>query len=161
LDVERTAGAIGVRLTFLPRLEAMGYCLGRDEIELDCLLDPPRLRVVFAHEVGHLLIRRGRVSRGLRSDETLADQLGDEMAAPSDELEKILPVTPTEAAEIFGIPPARAAAQLARLGVIPPWSRLESGEVVCARCGDRESLECRCLYYRVNRHEASSLPLAG
>ena len=156
-----TAAALRVRLTFLPRVEAMGYCLGAEEIELDRRLDAARLRVVFSHEVGHLLLRRGRLTRGLRSEETLADQFGDELAAPSDELEKLLPLTPRKVASMYEVPPARAAAQLARLGVIPPWSRLSSGEVICARCGDRESLECRCLYFRMNPHEAGILPLAG
>src|SRR5438045_1046164 len=110
LDVLKTATALAVRLTFVSQLEAMGYCLGIEEIEVDRLLDLKRQRVVFAHEVGHLLIRRGLVSRGLRSEETLADQFGDEMAAPSDALENRLPITLDQAAEFFGIPPTRAAA---------------------------------------------------
>lgn len=161
LDVPRTAARLAIRLTIVPRLDAVGLCLGDDEVVLDRRLGPGERRAVFAHEVGHIVLRRGVLLRGLRADEeTLADQFGDEMVVPSDELVGLLPIPLTRAAESFGVPSTRVASQLARLGAIPPLSRLGSGEVVCRRCGDRRSLECRCLYYKVNGDKAVKLPLA-
>jgi len=162
LDVGETATCLRVRLTLAPSLDAAGLCLGVNEVVLDRRLAPARRRVVFAHEIGHILIRRGVVSRLWRADEeTLADQLGDEIALPSDWLEEHAGLGIRAVASLYEIPESRVAAQLARLGEIPTICRLESGEIVCASCGDRRTLSCRCLYYRVNRHKAARLPLAS
>jgi len=160
LDIRATAERLNVRLAFVSALDARGLALGVDEILLDGQLVEGEARVVFAHEVGHILARRGALP-GVSDDERRADQFGDELALPSASVQRHSALGIVAVAELFAVPPSRAAAQFARIGLIPPLTRLSSGDVICARCGDRRSVTCDCLYYRVNGHKAGRLPLAS
>ena len=160
LDCVATAQSLGVKLHYDDLGGLGGVCRTSTDIALDRRLSPEHQRIVFAHELGHLILRRDLLIGALSwaDEELFADHFGDELALPRVELATRSASAPSRLADEYGIPLSRVVAQLARLGSLPRVTRLSSGEIVCARCAERKRRGCRCLYYRMNPDEARALP---
>jgi Zn-dependent peptidase ImmA (M78 family) len=141
------ANCLGVSVR-LERLDhpLLGLTVSEHEVVIHKGLRPAPRRFVVAHEIGHVLVRRGVLPNGHRDEERIADAFARELLVPAASLGPDVNIT--SFAQSRGVEPVVVVAQLATAGHLPPLVRF-CGAVVCARCGDRShDLRCDCTLYR-------------
>jgi hypothetical protein len=130
-DVLRQA-RVGVRERDLP-LTLDGVTLGPSDIVVRRALGKKRRRFVLAHELGHVLVRRGLAPWVTeRSEEKWADEFALELLVGSTKLAEVADVARRKKVE-----PRVAAWALCRSGALPEVVILGKGLVVCRTCGFR------------------------
>lgn len=152
-DLEAVALRLGVRVrTQLISESIQGLTVSRDEIILHRGLTETERRYVLAHELGHVLVRRGRLTfRNRRAEECFADAFARELLLPAGDVLQRRDSTIPTLCRRYGVSRSVAALQMAEAGLAPSLMRDRDGSVLCVSCGDRQSMsECACLRYRQN-----------
>jgi hypothetical protein len=159
LDIEVVAGRLGIRVIRRDLGAALrGLAASEDTVLLHQRLTPAMAAFTFAHEVGHVLHRRGSF-RGLRrvDEEWFADWFARELLLPRDWLQ----FTRWRAGGLaaLGAGVETVALQLAVLGRAPGLMRYRE-RVLCRTCGSRlHRWTCPCATFRQASHRAvSQLP---
>lgn len=130
-DVLRQAGVV-VRSRDLPS-SLDGATLGPSDVVIRRSLGKKRRRFVLAHELGHVLVRRGLVPWVTdRSEERFADEFALELLVGSTKLADI-----ADLARRMKVEPRVAAWALCRNGALPEVVILSKNLVVCKACGFR------------------------
>lgn len=136
-----------------------GWTTSADEVVLQSRLGGTERRYVLAHEIGHVLVRRGALSfRCRRTEECFADAFARELLLPAVHVGSAAEGHTAQLCRRYGVPGFVVALQMARIGLAPPIMRDLRGSVLCVTCGHRVSLsECECLRYRQNPRLRASL----
>jgi Zn-dependent peptidase ImmA (M78 family) len=145
VDVMAIADRIGVPVSFAYLGDSLeGLFFGTPQrIVINATLAPPELRVALAHELGHVLVARGRMPWVVRArEEAACDRFAFELVAPARNV--ALSDGPGSAAAAFAVPVHVALVQLQRAGALPSLIRWRD-KVLCADCGSRRlSTLCVC-----------------
>jgi hypothetical protein len=158
LPIERIAGRLGVELHLHGfRGPVLGAALADRAIILDSRLRGHRRAEVFAHEVAHILHRRGYFgSLAAGEEELFADQFARELLLP---VPWLLGSTdsPLDLARRLRVTGRILALQLALVGEAPELMR-DRETVLCPVCGSEPlALLCRCRSYRKDRRRRQRL----
>lgn len=157
VDVDLIARSLGVtaRRRLLPR-PLDGLTIDKETVAVDRRLTEPRRRFVLAHELAHVLVRRGQCTWvNHAAEERFADGFSRELLVPFAELRRWVGATYSDVCQRYGVDSPVALLQLAAVGQAPPIMR-HRNRVLCVRCGDRAPRDgCHCLRFR----QRSILPL--
>jgi IrrE N-terminal-like domain len=159
LDIDATADRLGVAVREAELGDYVEAVMLNGVIVLNRMSSSlGRRRFTFAHEVGHLLISRGRmpwVDR--RSEECWADWFAHELVFPK----RWLREKRWEQLCLFNDPAERRTIALhlaCSAGANSAVLRVDDA-VVCARCGDRKLFDdCECQRFRGDDHAMNLLP---
>lgn len=118
-----------------------------------------RRRFVIAHELAHVLARRGDAAWA-EHDEMMADALARELLVPCRELRERSVTDVPELCRAYRAERITVLAQLSAAGRAPRvMLDHESGRVLCGSCGDRQGQrDCEC---RTARRRASTVASLG
>jgi Zn-dependent peptidase ImmA (M78 family) len=108
-------------------------------------------RYVLAHELGHVLVRRGAGPPLQRrhAEECFADAFARELLLPAHLLNDRSTEEATQISTDYDVILDLVNLQFATLGVLPEIMRGDSGAVLCIHCGNRVGLSsCPCLRFR-------------
>lgn len=153
VDIDECASTLGVHVrTRALRSPLLGLTSSADHVALRPGLTVNERRFVLAHELAHILIRRGQCSvpgRGRWIEEAFADSFARELLLPCADLRRVSAATLPTTPRIFGITHATLLLQLAVLGLAPSIMRLRDGLILCVKCGDRPgNPACSCRQHR-------------
>lgn len=122
-----------------------------DRILLSSALSRRERNLALAHELAHVLVRRGRCPWVRPADEErFADAFARELVAPARFLARSWTRLPLrESCEAWDIDPPTAVLQLAGLGLLPDLMRSQDGVVLCRVCGSEPRRRgCPCAEHR-------------
>jgi hypothetical protein len=108
-------------------------------------------RFTLAHELGHILVRRGRAPWLARDDEErFADAFARELLVPSSMLRGCDVSDAVRLAARFSAPLNCVLLQFVAQGLLPPLAVTRDRVVLCIRCGDWPHVKaCACRAHRV------------
>jgi hypothetical protein len=158
LRVERVAARLGLALIdHRFRGPVRGATIEDRAVVLDSRLQGVARAEVFAHEVAHVLHRRGHFAAlGGSETELFADQFAREFLVPSRWLANFRYPAPRLARQL-GVSYALFALQLAVSGAAPSLM-LDRETVLCVNCGIRlHDRRCVCRSFREDRHSRRRL----
>lgn len=150
-------GAVASRLGVRVRTQALGNTLqgltvSEDEVILQRGLAETQRRYVLAHELAHILVRRGKLSfRSRRAEECFADAFARELLLPAGDIRHGSKWRASALCKRYGVSQEVVALQMAEVGLAPKLMRDRDGSVLCVSCGHRQAMsDCPCLRYRQN-----------
>lgn len=116
VDPITVASSLGIRIEARPMADGvLGATPSDARIVINDGLDEPRRRVVIAHEMAHVLVKRGRATfASPRIEERFADAFAEALLVPATALGDIVDVD--HAARHLGVTPTIVAARAERLG---------------------------------------------
>jgi hypothetical protein len=134
----------------------LGLTLDDRRVVLHSRLRGASLALVFAHELAHVLQRRGYFHSVASSDEEwFADCFARELVLPRRWLTSCWPRTQLGA---LNIDIATVALQMAAIGAAPPLMRSDR-RVLCRTCGtDPHIWDCSCRAWRRGHRDPRELP---
>jgi hypothetical protein len=160
VDVHRLAADMGVSVTSRPLAHGLhGLTTGRDRVVISSELGQPATRYALAHELGHVLSRRGELPtpRSPRDGEQDADRFAHALLLP--DLVALTQQTVSQSARRYGVDAHVVASRLAAAGLVPRIVRTLAGVVCCGACGFMaRSPLCECSRYRSSASLAQTLP---
>lgn len=138
-----------------------GMTRGQRAVVISTRLSAPERRFTLAHELGHILVKRGLASWvQVTWEERFADAFARELLVPSALLGKHDPSDAEVLSRRLKAPMVAVLLQFASNGMLPALSSTARGEVLCVRCGDRPYVPgCSCSHYR--RGGGGGLPVVG
>jgi hypothetical protein len=160
--VFEAAARLGVRVAerdLGPSL--FGMTRGPRAVVVSSRLSAPERRFTLAHELAHILVKRGAAPWVQATwEERFADAFSRELLIPSTFLAKYGPNDAERLSRRLQAPLVAVLLQFASVGMLPALSCTADGGVLCVRCGDRSYVPgCTCSYYR--QLGGAGLPMVG
>lgn len=158
IDATATAAGVEVRMASLGGVLLAASFSDTVVLNADRRVSAARRRFSFAHEVAHVLMRRGQMPWvGRKEEERWADWFACELVVPLQWLRRAkslrqLRLVADEVADARTL-----ALQLAALSSQRIWKA--GGEVICGHCGDSAFSDgCTCRDYRLDARRLAQLP---
>lgn len=116
VDPGIVASSLGVRVEArLMPASVLGATPSDARVVINEALDEPRRRFVLAHELAHVLVKRGRAKFvDARTEERFADAFAEALLVPARALADVVDIV--DAAVLLGVAPSMVASRADRLG---------------------------------------------